>query len=316
MNKNYFSILIVTFFLSLMTLGCGSQDVPQAHKGRMFDSTGAFALWTGGNGFEGPILNAGTYYTGLYDEVRMVDCSQSTVKEKLTALTKDSVQFGIDIYLRYSANCQSDEATKFLLNNLSPIGLVTPGKTPASDPALTITTEQIYNTYLRPSIGEAVRESTSPYIANDINANREKIFTEIQTSFKESVAEQNPNLVVVFELSLNNLDFPETLDKANVARAEQAILKDKAIAERDKVDAEIVTAAKQKTLSKAQGTVEAARIDEIGAALRRNPEYLDYQLNKMLPEIYKTAGSKGNLIIAAPTPLMITTPMKNPTSTK
>ena len=93
---------------ALSLIGCSSQDVPPAHKGRMFDKTGGAALWVGGRGFEGPILGPGTYYTGIYPEIRMVECGQRTVKESLTALTKDGVQFSLDVYVSYSAACDEE----------------------------------------------------------------------------------------------------------------------------------------------------------------------------------------------------------------
>lgn len=292
--------------LAVLNAACGSQEIPQAHKGRMFDRTGALAVWSGGTGFTGPILGPGTHYTGVYDEVKMVDCSQNTVKETLTALTKDGVQFGIDMYLRYSANCDENASVEALLSTLSPDGVTPQGTTRVADPAMTISADQIYRTYLRPALGEAVRESTSPFIANDINSNREKIFGDIKKLFESDLKAQSPAFVVVYEISLNNLDFPETLDNANVARAEQAILKDKAIAERERVDAEVMTMKNREALAKAAGDVEAVKIDKVGAALRRNPEYVMLQM-------YQDAGKSGNLILAAPTPPVITLPVQRGT---
>lgn len=49
-----FLVCASAIVFSALSLGCNSQDVPQAHKGRMFDKTGAMALWSGGKGFEGP----------------------------------------------------------------------------------------------------------------------------------------------------------------------------------------------------------------------------------------------------------------------
>ena len=46
--------------LVLTLISCASQDIPQAYRGRMFHRTGAFAFYSGGNGFDGPVLNPGT----------------------------------------------------------------------------------------------------------------------------------------------------------------------------------------------------------------------------------------------------------------
>jgi hypothetical protein len=82
------------------------------------------------------------------------------------------------------------------------------------------------------------------------------------------------------------------------------VLKDKAIAERDRVGAEIETAKLRQQLAEEEGKVEAARIEQIGGALARNPQYLQYHLQSKMPEIYSTAAAAGNLVIAAPTPML------------
>jgi hypothetical protein len=319
---------------TLLLTGCGSQDIPQAHKGRMFDKTGALALWAGGKGFEGDILGPGTYYTGVYNEVRMIDCGQRTVKEGMVALTKDGVQFSLDVYVRYGANCDDNKAVEAILGSLSPSA--TQSANPQPDPAdkansntpqtqtqkddpdpveknpdLTITSRQIYITYIRPTIGEAVRESVSHYIANEVNAKRDQIFEEIKTNF-DTRLKTDPKLVQIYSLNLSNLNFPDEMVQANTDRAVQSVLKDKAIAERERVQAEIETTNMRKQLAQSEAANDVARIDAIGAALKRNPEYLQFDMQQKMPDIYAKAADKGALIIAAPSPnlqLQISQPM-------
>lgn len=288
--------LLPVFAFAAISFGCSSQDVPQAHKGRMFDKTGAMAFYAGGKGFEGPVLGPGTYYTGIYPEVRMLDCSQKTPKEQLVALTKNGVQFGMDIYVRFSANCDDDAAVMAILSKIAP------------EKGSTITSDDIYALYVRPALGEAVRESISPHNANDINDKREEIYAAIGKRFNEIINRQNPKFVSVYDLNLNNMNFPPEMVKANTERAVQAIYKDKAIAERERVTAEIETAGMRKKLAENEGDNEAAKIDRVGAALRRNPEYLQYNMQSLMPEIYKTAGEHGNMVIAAPAPNIMVAP--------
>lgn len=273
---------IVVSTLCLFAAACGKDDVPQAHKGQMFDRTGAFAFYSGGDGFTGKVLSPGTYWTGIYDEVRMVDCGQETKKEELTALTKDGVQFKLDVYITYNANCD-DKMVEKLLNTLS------------SDAGRTISKEQLYSTYIRPAIGESVREVVSPYNANDINTEREKILADVRTRFQVLV--KQVDTVVVTNTTLSNLKYPDEMAHANTERAVQAVLRDKAKAEKERVEAETETAGSKRLLAEKEGEIEAAKIDKIGAAWTRNPSYAQYRL-------YEAAGIKGNLIItggAAPT---------------
>jgi regulator of protease activity HflC (stomatin/prohibitin superfamily) len=308
MNWLKFFKLSFLFAMLWSLSGCSSQDVPQAHKGRMFDKTGGFALWSGGHGFEGPILGPGTYYTGLYPEVRMVDCSQRTIKEALSALTKDGVQFNLDIYVRFSANCDDDKSVEKLLTTLAPSAVVAPPPDPKSPadsdtasafPLLTITSRQLYNTYVRPALGEAVREAVATYIANEINSKRDEMFQKIKDKFTEYLSSKgDQKLLMIYSLNLSNLDFPDQLEKANVDRATQAVLKDKAIAEREKVTAEIETAKMRQQLVRADAENEAAKIDTIGAALHRNPEYY-------VRDVYYYGADKGGSVMLPTNPNVI-----------
>jgi hypothetical protein len=290
--------------LSLAMFGCGTADIGQTEKGQMYNSTGALAFYANSTGFVGPILSPGTYYTGIYGDVRTVFCGQITHKETLGALTKDGVKFNIDVYSRTEANCSSDDAVKAILQTISPA--IADEKQGLNGKM--VGNLQLYETFLRPVLGEAVRIIISNYNANDINSSREKIFTDIKMTFFKAVSAQQPQLIKVIEFTLNNMDFPDQLEQANVDRAQQAILKDTAIAEREKVKAETETALAKQDLEKMRAANEAVRIEAVGEALRRNPEYLAYQQLQMLPQIYKDAGIQGNMIITAPDPNIFAAP--------
>jgi regulator of protease activity HflC (stomatin/prohibitin superfamily) len=297
MRNTVLALLVAA--LACSSLGCASTDIPQAHKGRLFDRTGPFALWIGGTGFKGPVLGPGTYFTGTYNEIYMVDCSIVTVREPLTALTKDGVQFGLDIYVRFSADCD-DKTVEQLLATGTP------------DKDHTISADRLYTGLVRPAVGEAVRQVVSPYRANDLNEKREEVLNGIRKQFQDIMNAREKHIIKVYEVNLSNLDFPDAMDAANVDRAVQAVLKDKAIAERERVQAEIQTTTLKRELAEREGEVAAARIDKIGAALKKNPEYLQYDMQSRLPEIYKQAGQYGNMVITAPSPSVVVAPKSVP----
>jgi regulator of protease activity HflC (stomatin/prohibitin superfamily) len=274
-------------------------DIPQAYRGRMFERTGAWRGFKTGRGFIGPVLNPGSYYTGLYNEVMMIDCSTVTQHDPLTVLTKDGVQFGLDIYVRFAANCK-DASVEQILGMLSP------------DQPNAISTKKLFETYVRPAIGAVVREAVSPYRASEVNDKHQDILTQIRKRFLEVIEAHEGDIIRVFEVTLSNLDFPDAMDAANVDRAVQAILRDKAIAEREKVKAEIDTALLRKELAAREGETAAAKIDAIGAALKRHPEYLQYDLQAKMPDIYSQAGMHGNLVITAPQPNVLVSPKNTP----
>ncbi|GMT48692.1 MAG: hypothetical protein IEMM0008_0231 [bacterium] len=293
MNRK--SLLFVSLILSILyvTQGCLSQDIPQAHKGRMFDKTGALILFVGGHGFTGPVLDPGTYWIGLYDDVLMVDCKDETKKETLPSLTRDGVQFNVDVYVRYSANSE-EESIKLILNRLTP------------DRGKIISSDQLWRVYVRPALGEAVRQAISQYDANDINIKRQDILKEARDVLLSKVRGKKAktshiNVVTIKEFNISNLGFPKDLIAVNTERAKERMLRDKAIAARGRVEAEMATkrkaieeqtknAIKRLELRKREGMAEAARIDLVGAALRRNPQYAALKM-------YETAASKGNMIL-------------------
>jgi regulator of protease activity HflC (stomatin/prohibitin superfamily) len=277
--------------IAMLVSACATQDIPQAHKGQLFQKTGLFRLYSGPTGFTGDVLGPGTYRTGVYGDIQMIDCSMVTESEPLAAQTKDGVQFGLEISVRFSADC-SPTTVRNLLATVIP------------DQNQTISGKKLYDIYVKPTISEAVLQVVSPYRATEINDKRQEILTAIRKRFLELIeAKQH---IQVFELNLSKPQFPRQIDDANVERAVQAIMRDKAIAERERVNAEIETSQLKRQLADSVGAEEAARIERIGAALRRNPEYLQYDLQSKMPEIYREAGASGNMVIAAPNPTIST----------
>ncbi|MCU0686408.1 MAG: SPFH domain-containing protein [Polyangiaceae bacterium] len=267
--------------------GCATYDIPQAHKGRLFGRTGFWTLYSGKTGFTGPTLGPGSYFAGIYDDYRTVNCSTTTVQTPLDTLTRDGVHFGFTVVLRFSADC-SDRAIERLLGTLTP------------DSGGTISPAKIFQTYIQPAIGEAAREYVSPLRANELNERQAEVTTGIRRRFLEIIRTRERLAVIVHEMNLVELTFPKEMDSANLDRAVQALLRDKAIAERERVTAEIETTRMRRELAEREAEAVAVRVQKVGEALRRYPEYLQYDLQQKLPDIYREAGQRGNLILAAP----------------
>lgn len=97
----------------------------------------------------------------------LVQCTVDTLREPLKALTQDGVQFQVDVFIRYSANC-SDPSVIKILQNLAP------------DASGTVSAGQLYLVYVRPTLLEVVREMVSLFKANDINDKRETVLQNHQ----------------------------------------------------------------------------------------------------------------------------------------
>lgn len=304
-------LTIATVLIATLVAGCSSQDIPPAHKGRMFEKTGMLAFYSGGKGFDGPVLTPGTYYTGLYPEVRMIDCSTRTFKEPMRSMTKDGVQFDLDVYVTATANCDSDKAVELLLGKLAPQGkteATNPGpgaggaspdeKDPVeSDPERDVTSRQVYNTFVRPAMGEAVRQAVASYNANDLNSHRDELFTKIRTKL-DSDLKGDPSLVLVVNFNLSNFKLPDEMANAAADRATQQVLRDKSIAEQERIKVETATALLQVDKTAAEAAGEAKKIDVVGSALHRNPEYY-------LRDVYYYAAEKGGSVVLPANPNVI-----------
>ena len=105
--------------IAIQAFACASQYIPQAFRGRMFDKTGFWALYSGGRGFTGPVLGPGTYFTGTYNELHLVQCSMVNGTRTANCVDKGWREFGLDVYVRFSANC-NDDGVKRLLDKISP----------------------------------------------------------------------------------------------------------------------------------------------------------------------------------------------------
>ena len=295
------ALLLLSLF-GFATSGCATMDVPQAHRGRIFSRTGLLTLYTGGKGISGQVLDPGTHFLGIYNELRLVDCSTTTVRESLDTLTHDGVHFGFDLVVRFSADC-SNEGVEQLIANLTP------------DRDDTISSRRIYETYIQPAIGEAAREFVSPLRANELNEKQAEVAAGVKKRFGDIMATREKQLVKIYELNISHLQFPASLDTANLERAAQSLLRDKAIAERERVTAEIETTTMKRKLSEQEAEVAVVKIEKVGAALAKNPAYAQYEFLQRLPEIYREAGARGNLVLAAPNPMSLpqfTTPQTAP----
>ena len=202
----------------LSMVGCATQDIPQAHRGRIYGRTGFWALYQGEVGFNGPVLDPGTRFLGAYDEMRMLDCSMRTVTETFDTMTRDGVHFGFTLSVRFNADC-SDESVVLMLGKLTP------------DKDDTISGKQIYGTFILPAIKEAAREFVSPYRANELNDKQAEVVTGVRRRFLEIMETRENHIVLIHEVNVGEMKFPPEMDNANLERAVQSVLKDKAIAE-------------------------------------------------------------------------------------
>jgi hypothetical protein len=101
----------------LLLLAC-FQEIPPTEKGQVFDGTGLLSLYLDGDGFTGPVLNAGSHFVWPHDSIHTVNCGIFTEAASLPFYSQNNVRFWLTVGTRFRLNC-TDENVKTLLTLLT-----------------------------------------------------------------------------------------------------------------------------------------------------------------------------------------------------
>lgn len=186
--------------LTLFTMGCSTDDVPPGHKAFMFDRTGGLALYTGGNGLlTDDILNSGTHYTGLYDELVGVNCQDDHMKEALPVLTKSDMKVTVDLRVTYAADCSSKDQIQLILDQVQlPVD------------SRFVQPNQIFEKYVMPVIRESLRNHLADYTIEQVKEVRGELANSVKLDLERAIKEKNfPVQIEV--LTVSNINLPESI---------------------------------------------------------------------------------------------------------
>jgi regulator of protease activity HflC (stomatin/prohibitin superfamily) len=217
---------VISALIAALACGCASQDIPQAYRGRLFERVSPLGAYTGKTGFTGPVLGPGSYTASTNGEIHKVECATVTAREALTPLTKDGVPLALSVYVRFHADC-TDYGVERLLDAL-PV-----------DESNSVSAARIFQVYIQPEVGEAVRQVFAPVRAREVFDNRVALLEDVRNRLLKMIAARDKYLVVLRDVNLSDLTFPPDVERANMELAVQAARRDTATAERDRVAAEI-----------------------------------------------------------------------------
>lgn len=283
--KNLFLILLCLFVIS----GCNYEDVPPAHRGRVYESN-----WFGSSkGFIGDVLSPGTHDIGVNNRLYLVQCSETTTREGFESPSENGVVFSADIYVRFAANCDNLNAVSWILANVQPNPNAREKAAPTPEGAKTepgaelvlgertIGAHQLFVTYLRPALGAAIRDAFSSFQSDEINQKRQEIIKLIDDGFRKRVTEaanqlKAPQIIKIAQVDLSGIGFPEamvgTMEQLANVKTQVELEKEQA----RKVDQQIATEQKKKELAQVQAETHGKQITEIGKLIKDHPEYLRY----------------------------------------
>lgn len=245
------------FALALLTLltACGTEDIPPGNKGFFFDRTGALALYSGGSGLQkDTVLEPGTHYIGLYDEVRDINCKDDLAKEDVDVLTKSDLTVKIDIRVTYSADCTSRDQMVKILEQVGASGQ-------------TVEPEVLYERYILPIIRESLRNHIAAVGIEDIKAVRGELGAKILSDLEKSIQKrQDPVLIKILTVSDIILP-PEIIEKnrqIELARQEAEQEREKQNAAKFRLERELFEAQEDRKVQK-EAAEREKEIQEINA---------------------------------------------------
>lgn len=240
---------------SLVLTACGTEDIPPGNKGFMFDRTGALALYSGGTGLQTDlILGPGTHYTGLYDEVRDINCRDSHAKEAVNVLTKSDITVLVDIRITYAARCDSKEAMIRVLNEVTSLE------------GNSIEPQTLYDLYILPIVRESLRNRLADVTVEDVKAVRSELKDGIIKDLEKSIVD-NTQPVSIRILTVSDIQLPPEIVEKNrqieLARQEAEQEREKQEAAKHRLARELFEAQKEREVQRenAEKLKDVALID-------------------------------------------------------
>ena len=238
------SKILTLLFLGAFLSACGTEDIPPGNKGFMFDRTGALALYTGGTGLHTEtILGPGTHYTGIYDEVRDINCRDMHAKEAVDVLTKSDITVLVDVRITYAAKCDSKEAMIRIVDEVTSIE------------GRTIEPQALYDLYVLPIVRESLRNRLSDVTVEDVKTVRTELRDGILKDLEQSIAERTQPVKIQI-LTVSDIQLPtEIVDKnrqIELARQEAEQEREKQEASKHRLARELFEAQQEREVQKEQ----------------------------------------------------------------
>jgi len=263
MKLNLQALTIVA--LCLVISGCATmckQQVPPGHVG----------MCRTADGFTGKPLPAGWHTCwGSDAEMYYIEVSDHEQVINMNVLCKDSLNFKFDVSVLVAADRKNEELLRDMFVSITP------------DKGSVITSEQIFATYARSVVDQEARKVVANYMTTEIVAKRPQIIEEIRQSVGQSL---EGTIVEVKRVTVNNLDFPEVITKAQETRASRQVEIETERAEQEKRVLKAQHQLKVASIEYEQQLLEAAMIADSNKIIRTSitPEYLAWWQMKVMSE--------------------------------
>lgn len=262
MTRNSIRTVLILSLCSLLS-GCAAlcgDNVPQGHVG----------MCKAPDGFDKKIYPPGRHLCfGPGHDMKLLEISERKYRHTLNVLCQDSLNLGVVITVVASINEKDGKLVRHLFSDI----------TPSSHG--TISGKQIYDKFAANVVNEEAKETVAQYATSEIVKSRKKIITQIQESIRKSLKD---SVVSVRKVTINNMDFPKSVTKAQQRKAKQKVKikterarqKRKRIKARNRI--KLAKLKYKKRLVEAATTADANRV--IGDSI--SPEFLAWWQIKVM----------------------------------
>lgn len=194
--------ILMSLFVMVIGTGCfGCEErVPAGYA--------AACLGSGPDGGFGEVHQGSIYCYGHNPprKVYRVEIADSDHSVNMKVLCNDSLNFGFKINVLASVN---DEVLPTVFRNVT------------ADDEYVISNKAVFDRYARNLIDQEARSVVSRYNTSDIVANRTKIMGEIQSSVAKAFDKKSP--IKIKRVTVNNLEFPDVITKAQELKAQRQV---------------------------------------------------------------------------------------------
>lgn len=189
-------IMSALMFMSLALTGCGFYTVPPAAKGKVLSTSG----------YSADVKETGKYLLWGRDEMVLLDTSTQTYGENISVKMMDNLDLKFTV--RFRTRIAGDEkAINAMFNDIK-------------HEDYKVTLPMVYNVYGRDVVQSVARSVVGKYTTEEVAANFDKITADLYAKLSERM---KGSPLEMSNITLANLDYPDTVDKAYEAQAERKL---------------------------------------------------------------------------------------------
>lgn len=210
--------------LALLALAGCNDIVPTGHVGMVKKTSG----------FVGSVLAPGHHQCYGRDRLYLVEVSDKNYKVPLTVLCRDKVNFKFDVQVLAAVNRLEVDKIKDAFKNVTP------------DSNRTLSADQLFRMYCEPLVEQEAKKIVSNYETMEIADKRAEVLNLVRAAVTKSLS---GSIIKVKRVTVNNLDFPDAIEKAQEDKLKR------------QVEIEGIKAEAEKCLVEERNKLEIAQIE-------------------------------------------------------